>query len=1320
MIECYYSPDPYSLLGHWLRNGTRHVPGDPLVPATVMVPNWDMGQWLQMQAARRTGIAANMETVLPWTWLNRQYERLHTASKVQGSEKSRLHWMIFTILSEEDREAEWDQLNQWARRIALRSGNRPGALDQARWDIAGKAADVFDQYAVYRPDWLLQWSGRRVPDDDRLVFRDRRSMPVNDRCPHDDDKLASDRDRHMPADKHLVPEGDRFVPHENRQREIPPVKGDAIWQAALWKKLVTKWPDLPRRADLLFDLLAALREDRLPPGPENDAGIHVYAVTSMPVPVMKVLVRLARKAPVFWYGLRRDVAEGSVFWEPASYTDKIDQLLAVMAKAEGVDLSVHKDPPAQTAGSRAASGQMELNLAQSHPPDETQNTPPDEKQDKSPGSPVEKSPGFDPAAPPKSSVHHAGKGPANLKRMQQALQEGGEITLDPNDHDSLAIHVCHSPRREVEVLRDRLLHLFDTTDLRAGDVAIVTPDPETYQPFIEEVFGEEDDTHRKIAVHVGGVRRNPEYVGADLFLQGLSFIGSRFKAPDVLDWLEAGPILGETADRSGQRGTLHQWIIRQHIRWGIDKEQLHRDNIPLSGRHTWRHGVDRLLLSWLTAEGEQVAIGDLLSGSTVAGSDSGELLGRLAAVISALANLQEEAQSPRTIPDWIPVLERFLNTAFIPSDDEKASTRMIRQTLADLQVMAAELKISQEIDLAVVKRYLNTQLEQTGLGRAWQAGKVTFTGMVALHQFPYRAVAVLGLNDGNLPARTPVPSFDLIPVYPRMGDRSRRDAERQLFVDYLLTPDRMLHLSYTGRRQRDNNRLAPSVMLTMLEDYLLSTVSPGQNQQVQKLTQEHALQPFNTRYFRYKSSDDPRWFSYADRYARLAKSLARPPETRKPIFEDISVLGDADLADGTDSNTDAARADDADMKADAGVKTGAGRADLIPGTDQPAGGPAGSSSYISHLPEAGLRDLRSFYRRPVKHLLRQTPGLALDETEIPSEYTEPFRLDSLDSWKIRNEVLTAWANTGELVVAELEERLYREGRLAEGVTGRRQFAELLRQLKSNIDHIEEEWDSQAGFRTVEIDALIPVEHPSIAAELPGIPAQSAAAPTEQPGIPADQPGTPVERSDFSIERPANPTEQPAMPDDDNRMQIRLSGQYPFVNDNTCWIIESGKGKKTGKIPLYKRVRCYLTHVALNLKHRLTSRILFADNAELSLPAMEPDEAMAIMQQVIRGFLIGQQGPLPFFPANALEYLNKTRGSKKTPPLSPEKAMEELIQQNPEDYFGDFAPEPISELDTVWVREAFGDTHPLSQPAFLSFTVPFVDKMMQLYERAEGS
>lgn len=1224
MIECYYSPDPHTLLGHWLRNGTRHVPGDPLVPATVMVPNWDMGQWLQMQAARRTGIAANMETVLPWTWLNRQYERLHTTSKVQGSEKSRLHWMIFTILSEEDREAEWDQLNQWARRIALRSGNRPGALDQARWDIAGKAADVFDQYAVYRPDWLLHWSGRRVPDDDRLVFRDRRNMPVDDRCPHDDDKLASDRDRHMPADKHLVPEGDRFVPHENRQREIPPVKDDAIWQAALWEKMVTKWPDLPRRADLLFDLLAALREDRLPPGPENDAGIHVYAVTSMPVPVMKVLVRLARKAPVFWYGLRRDVAEGSVFWEPASYTGKIDQLLAVMAKAEGVDLSVHKDPP-----------------------------------------------GFDPAPPKKRSSHHAGKGPANLKRMQQALQEGGEITLDPNDHDSLAIHVCHSPRREVEVLRDRLLHLFDTTDLRAGDVAIVTPDPETYQPFIEEVFGEEDDTHRKIAVHVGGVRRNPEYVGADLFLQGLSFIGSRFKAPDVLDWLEAGPILGETADRSGQRGTLHQWIIRQHIRWGIDKEQLHRDNIPLSGRHTWRHGVDRLLLSWLTAEGEQVAIGDLLSGSTVAGSDSGELLGRLAAVISALANLQEEAQSPRTIPDWIPVLERFLNTAFIPSDEEKASTRMIRQTLADLQVMAAELKISQEIDLAVVKRYLNTQLEETGLGRAWQAGKVTFTGMVALHQFPYRAVAVLGLNDGNLPARTPVPSFDLIPVYPRMGDRSRRDAERQLFVDYLLTPDRMLHLSYTGRRQRDNNRLAPSVMLTMLEDYLLSTVSPGQNQQVQKLTQEHALQPFNTRYFRNESSDDPHWFSYADRYARLAESLARPPETRKPIFEDISVLGAADLADGTDSNTDAARADDADMKADAGVKTGAGRADLIPGTDQPAGGPAGSSSYISHLPEAGLRDLRSFYRRPIKHLLRQTPGLALDETEIPSEYTEPFRLDSLDSWKIRNEVLTAWANTGELVVAELEERLYREGRLAEGVTGRRQFAELLRQLKSNIDHIEEEWDSQAGFRTVEIDALIPVELCT-------------------------------------------------MPDDDNRMQIRLSGQHPFVNDNTCWIIESGKGKKTGKIPLYKRVRCYLTHVALNLKHRLTSRILFADNAELSLPAMEPDEAMAIMQQVIRGFLIGQQAPLPFFPANALEYLNKTRGGKKTPPLSPEKAMEELMQQNPEDYFGDFAPEPISELDTVWVREAFGDTHPLSQPAFLSFTVPFVDKMMQLYERAEGS
>ena len=59
----------------------------------------------------------------------------------------------------------------------------------------------------------------------------------------------------------------------------------------------------------------------------------------------------------------------------------------------------------------------------------------------------------------------------------------------PDDDRSIEIHSCHSPMREVEVLYDRLLALFDhDRKLQPRDILVMTPDIDTYAPLIEAVF----------------------------------------------------------------------------------------------------------------------------------------------------------------------------------------------------------------------------------------------------------------------------------------------------------------------------------------------------------------------------------------------------------------------------------------------------------------------------------------------------------------------------------------------------------------------------------------------------------------------------------------------------------------------------------------------------------------------------------------------------------------------------------------------------------------------------------------------------------------
>src|SRR5262249_56467512 len=65
----------------------------------------------------------------------------------------------------------------------------------------------------------------------------------------------------------------------------------------------------------------------------------------------------------------------------------------------------------------------------------------------------------------------------------------GRMRIAAGDR-SLQVHVCHGPMREVEVLYDQLLWLFEQhPDLTAADVVVMTPDIEAYAPAIEAVFG---------------------------------------------------------------------------------------------------------------------------------------------------------------------------------------------------------------------------------------------------------------------------------------------------------------------------------------------------------------------------------------------------------------------------------------------------------------------------------------------------------------------------------------------------------------------------------------------------------------------------------------------------------------------------------------------------------------------------------------------------------------------------------------------------------------------------------------------------------------
>src|SRR5690606_16989289 len=95
---------------------------------------------------------------------------------------------------------------------------------------------------------------------------------------------------------------------------------------------------------------------------------------------------------------------------------------------------------------------------------------------------------------------------------------------------------------------------------------------------------------------------------------------------------------------------------------------------------------------------------------------------------------------------------------------------------------------------------------------------------------------------------SPRSDFDLIarPGQQRPGDRARRDDDRQLMLEALLSARGVLYLSSCGHSVRDNTEQPPSPLVAQLRDYLSAGWSA---EAVAARTTIHPLQAFSRSYF---------------------------------------------------------------------------------------------------------------------------------------------------------------------------------------------------------------------------------------------------------------------------------------------------------------------------------------------------------------------------------------------------------------------------------------------------------------------------------------
>ncbi|MBW3614512.1 MAG: exodeoxyribonuclease V subunit gamma [Actinobacteria bacterium] len=468
--------------------------------------------------------------------------------------------------------------------------------------------------------------------------------------------------------------------------------------------------------------------------------------------------------------------------------------------------------------------------------------------------------------------------------------------LDPADR-SLQVHACHGRARQVEVVRDAILHLLaDDPTLEARDVIVMCPDIETFAPLIHATFGAGEAEHAEEAERLPEGVRPPDLrvrladrslrqtnpvlgVVAEL----LDLASARLSAAQLLDLAGRDPVRRRFHLDDDDLARLEEWVVATGVRWGLDA--AHRAPFKLDGlaANTWAAGLDRVLLGVAMAEEDQRLVGGVLplddvdSGSIDLAGRLAELVDRVQAAIAALAG-------PLPVARWAEAIGRAAD-ALTSTSVEDAWQRAQLQRLLDDAVSESDVgpgTRSTPLALGEIRALLGDRLRGRPTRANFRTGHLTICTLVPMRSVPHRVVCLLGLDDGTFPRQSAPDGDDIIGADPHVGDRDARSEDRQLLLDALLAATERLVITYTGRDERTNAPRPPAVPVgELLEVVERSVGGPNVRDQV---VLHHPLQPFDPRNFTPGQLVAGRAWSFDPVGLDGARALGRVRRIRPPFL----------------------------------------------------------------------------------------------------------------------------------------------------------------------------------------------------------------------------------------------------------------------------------------------------------------------------------------------------------------------------------------------------------------------------------------------------
>ena len=408
-----------------------------------------------------------------------------------------------------------------------------------------------------------------------------------------------------------------------------------------------------------------------------------------------------------------------------------------------------------------------------------------------------------------------------LHRLQQDVLQLSIDTQDVESKDDASIRIvsCYSELRELQVLQDRLLEMMQQDEtLEPHDIVVMCPDINTLAPYIEAVFGQQPE-HKKLPFSISDQNSLATTPLVQALLDWINLSSSRISASEVLGWLEIPALQKAYALDQSSVDSIRNWVKNTNIHWGLD--QIHKAGLGLgeNSQNTWLHGISRLLTAYMMNEQVSVFAQHVASASLISNAEY-QALGQLQKLLDDLQSVAQQVSRKMTLAQWQQQINRIMDTLFDLSDDEEWLLKPVREALAQWQRQSTIASYDENLSANLIHYLLKAEISRSNAQHHYLTGGINFCNLIPMRTLPFRVVCLIGMGDEHFPrTETPI-QFDLISMYPKKGDRSRREDDRYMFLQSLLSAGDIFYISYVGQNKKDDTTLEPSVVVSELRDYI--------------------------------------------------------------------------------------------------------------------------------------------------------------------------------------------------------------------------------------------------------------------------------------------------------------------------------------------------------------------------------------------------------------------------------------------------------------------------------------------------------------------